>query len=154
MRDRSSFRKRSAATPRVECEPVNIAAEMQLLVREAAASIAPGETIKAQMRRAWLALGRPATWRLRAAWYGEAGCWSARAVEDMRARAARAATQEEKGRAKAAELAAIYHGAAARLAQTDADFHREQIAGLEHAARAVGGLDRAVAAGGVAPPPE
>lgn len=65
----------------------NIAAEMLGLVREAAQPVAAGESIKAQIRRAWIALGRPDFWRVRAAWHGEAGKWTASAVDDFRARA-------------------------------------------------------------------
>lgn len=65
---------------------VLIAVEAQGIVRDAAQPISPGENIKAQMQRAWNALGRPAFWRVRAAWHGEAGRWSAAALEDLRAR--------------------------------------------------------------------
>lgn len=63
-----------------------IAAEAQKIVFEAAQPIAPGEGVGAQMERAWNALGQPPFWRLRAAWHGVAGVWSAVALEDMRAR--------------------------------------------------------------------
>jgi hypothetical protein len=66
-----------------------LACELRRLVREAAQPVAAGESIKGQIRRAWIALGRPDFWRVRAAWHGEAGKWTASAVEDFRARAER-----------------------------------------------------------------
>lgn len=65
---------------------VLISVEAQGIVHDAAQPVTPGENIKAQMLRAWTALGRPPFWRLRAAWHGEAGRWSAAALEDLRAR--------------------------------------------------------------------
>ena len=127
-------------------ESMSIAAEMQGLVFEAAEPVSPGDTVKAQQRRAWEALHRPPFWRLRAAWYGEAGCWSARAVEDMRRRAATRQAREAKAREHAQGLAELYATIAERLrASPDAGFHRDDIAGLLHAARALGGVDSAVA---------
>ncbi len=69
-----------------------LADELRRLVREAAKPVEAGETIKAQIRRAWMTLGRPDYWRVRAAWHGEAGRWTASAVEDFRARAERRLT--------------------------------------------------------------
>jgi hypothetical protein len=65
---------------------VLIAVEAQGIVFDAAKPIFPGEGAKAQMRRAWAALGRPQFWRVRSAWYGEAGVWTAVALEDLRQR--------------------------------------------------------------------
>ena len=63
-----------------------IAVEAQTIVLKAAGDVA-GLTIKGQLRRAARALGYPdGSWRIRAAWYLEAEPWSAKALEDLRAR--------------------------------------------------------------------
>ena len=90
-----------------------IAAEMRCLVREAAQPVAAGESIKGQVRRAWVTLGRPDFWRVRAAWHGEAGKWLASAVEDFRDRARR--LEASKARADAETDAASLSRAAAAL---------------------------------------
>lgn len=89
-------------------EPMSIAAEMQHVVYLAAEPVRAGDTVKAQQRRAWEALRRPAFWRLRAAWYGEADCWSARAVEDMRQRDLARREREGRARDAAEDLGALY----------------------------------------------
>lgn len=64
-----------------------IAVEAQEIVRAAAMPIPAGETIKGQLRRAARALGyRDGDWRIKAAWYSEAGSWSAEAFEELRVR--------------------------------------------------------------------
>ncbi|UDL95477.1 hypothetical protein LGH83_04450 [Lichenihabitans sp. PAMC28606] len=74
-----------------------IAFEIQTICRRAAEPVAPGESIKAQLRRAWVNLGRPPMWRLRAGWYSDnAGNWSAAAVADFQSRYL--ALIERKGR--------------------------------------------------------
>jgi hypothetical protein len=93
---------------------MSIATEMQGIVLGAAAPVRPGDTVKAQQRRAWETLKRPAWWRLRAAWYGEAECWSARAVEDMRRRDHARREKEGRARAAAESLGAIYASLAER----------------------------------------
>jgi hypothetical protein len=104
MRDELSFRLRS----RTREMSASIASEAQRLVMGAAEPVSAGETVKAQMRRAWERLGRPSWWRIRAAWYGEASCWSAAALEDLRNRAGRwSDKQRESGRAEAENLAAV-----------------------------------------------
>ena len=63
-----------------------IAVEAQDMVLKAAGDVA-GLTIQGQLRKACRALGyRDGHWRIRAAWYGEAESWSAKALEDLRAR--------------------------------------------------------------------
>jgi hypothetical protein len=121
-------------------DPMNtIAAEMRSLVLHAAEPVTAGETIKAQQRRAWERLSRPSFWRLRAAWYGEAGCWSARAVEDMRRRDAARRQKEAKQREHVDKLGTLFAGVAARLqAGPHADFHQHDVDALLHAARALG----------------
>lgn len=95
-----------------------------------------GETVKAQMRRAWTALGRPPMWRVRAAWYGEAGSWSAAAFEDLRARyQIWCAKKEREARARTSIDTEFLVGLRADLAATDPNLHRETIAQLDEALR-------------------
>lgn len=63
-----------------------IALEMAMLVQDAAKPVEPGESVKAQINKAWENLGRPPYWRVRAAWWGEAGRWVGTALEEFRAR--------------------------------------------------------------------
>lgn len=63
-----------------------IATEARDIVWAAAEPVRPGELVKTQMRRSWENLGRPAWWRLKAAWYGEAGSFSAAAIADLQNR--------------------------------------------------------------------
>lgn len=126
-----------------------LAIEMQQLVRSAAEPVAPGETVKAQMRRAWAVLGRPPYWRLRAAWYGEAGCWSGAAVLDFQSRARARETREAKARDSAGEAAAALVALRRAYASSgDQDFHRGQIVAIDAALAAMGADDRAVDAAG------
>lgn len=134
MRDKSSFRMRSG-----EQMSVAIAAEAQRIVRDAARPIEPGEGVKAQLRRAWSALGRPPYWRVRAAWYGESGSWSAQAFEDLRARYRNwEGRQEARGRAEADTARQRLVALREALAQGDPDFHRDTIDALERALRGMG----------------
>ncbi len=132
----------------------DLAAEMRRIVL-AAASVAVGEpagTPKAQINRAWDSLGRPDYWRVREAFYGNAGNWKGTAIEEFRrrdaARRERLERKVEAGRAKARQLGHIFASAAERLRDIDPDFYREQIAGHELAARELGALDRPVAEAG------
>lgn len=122
---------------------MSIASEMQALVYAAAEPIRPGDTVKAQQRRAWEALQRPAWWRLRAAWYGEADCWSGRAVEDMRKR--ERARREKEGRARdaAADLGALYASIAKHpdLDRTRADHLLDLAGSLGAGGRPVAGRE-------------
>ena len=55
-------------------------------MRRAAGDVT-GKTVAAQVRQASRHLGYPAeSWRVREAWYGRAGGWSAAAVDDLRRR--------------------------------------------------------------------
>jgi len=69
MNDRSSFRKCS------EMDAMSaVALDAQRMAREAAHPVEAGETVKAQMRRSAQNLRYPVgDWRVKAAWYGEAG---------------------------------------------------------------------------------
>lgn len=118
---------------------MSIAAELQNMVYEAAGSIEPGESIKAQINRAWVNLGRPAFWRVRRAWYGNGGNWTATALEDFRARhkvwkARQKARGCEQRDVALARLVAL-RGA---LADSDPHFHRAIIAVLDDTIRDMG----------------
>jgi hypothetical protein len=92
----------------------SIAAEMQEYVFEAAEPVAPGKGVYAQMRDAAWALGfKDLHWRVKAAWYGEADSWSAKAVEAFRWRY----QKMKRDRAKAEE---------AKQAKEQADFLKAQ----------------------------
>lgn len=123
--------------------PMSFTAEiedrMRFVVREAAMPVTAGETIKAQMNRAWASLGRPKFWRVRAAWNGEAGCWSARACREFESRyEAFKAKGKRAADGEARKLAAVYTALATRLEATDAEFHRSDIAALLDLARRLG----------------
>lgn len=145
MRDRSSFHKRSSEGT---VTAAKLAAEMQAIARSAAEPPAVGDTIKAQMRRSWAALRNPPWWRVRAAWYGDAGCWSGRAIEDFRARHAARLAKEEAGRAKASAIASLLVSTANRLEAVDADFHGAEIDRLRRMAGRIGAQNSAVASRG------
>ena len=82
MPDKQSFRECSNEGVQVS----SIAAEAQQMVLRAAGDTA-GLTIKGQLRKAARALGySDGSWRIRAAWYGEAETWSAKAMRDLEAR--------------------------------------------------------------------
>lgn len=140
MSDRLPFQVCS----REESMSHSIAFEAQKIVRDAASPVPPGETVKGQMRRAASALGFPGGhWRVRAAWNGEAGCWSAKAFEDLRERyAAWDRKQRALADAKKRNAAAVFAALAGRLEATeDADFHRNEIAALCDLARRLGDSD-------------
>lgn len=115
LRDKESFLLRSPGQVAKA-----VAEEARSIVMMAAEPIPAGDTVKAQMRRAWERLGRPAWWRIRAAWYGEAGCWSATAIEEFRQRANRWQSRQEAGaREEAHALATVLN----RFLEGDADTH-------------------------------
>ncbi|WP_336800348.1 hypothetical protein [Kaistia sp. MMO-174] len=138
MSDKLSFHKCSQDE---EGTVSTLASDMKTIVY-AAADPRPGETVKAQIRKAWAALGFPSFWRVKAAWYGEAGCWSGEAVRDFQMRDLIRRRKEEAARAQATELGALFAVAAERLREIDPDFHSQQIAQHERAACALGALDR------------
>lgn len=125
-----------------------LANEMQIIARSAAEPAAIGDSIKAEMVRAWQALSRPPWWRLKAAWYGEAGCWSGRAIEEFRARHKARLAKEEAARAKASAIASLCAAAADRLETIDPDFHRPEIDRLRRMVGDIGAQNSAVAPGG------
>jgi len=140
MRDYRSGIRDGSSCSFCSGETMSIASEMQTLVYEAAAPVRPGDTVKAQQRRAWAALQRPAWWRLRAAWYGEADCWSGRAVDDMRQRDRARREREASLRDAAEDLGALY----AHIARHP-DMDRARADRLLDVAGALGAGDRAVA---------
>lgn len=83
--------------------PASIAVEAQEIVLKAAGQAA-GRTITAQMNHAAEALGyRRGYWRIHEAWYGRAGSWSAKALEELRERY-RSWEEKQLRRADAADL--------------------------------------------------
>lgn len=120
-----------AGLPFHECSMSAIALEARALVRDAACPVMPGETVKAQMRRAWDNLGRWHWWRVRAAWNGEAGCWSAAAFEELRRRH-HAWRVTYNSRVAAADVLAADRAIAqaAALERIDAEFHAVTIGKL------------------------
>lgn len=118
-----------------------ISSEMREIVRDAAAPVKAGETVKGQQRRAWENLGRPPYWRVRKAWFGHAGNWVAAAVEDFRTRhhelqekrARREAAERAAGRVEAADYAARLDRLRMALTNADEDFYRAEINALRFA---------------------
>jgi hypothetical protein len=95
---------------------MSVAIEMSGIVREASQPCAPGESVKALIRRAAIRLGLPHR-RARALWYAEAR--AIRAEEADRLRAAQAALLADRARRLQAELA-LLHSRLAALEDADA----------------------------------
>ncbi len=102
-----------------------IAAEAQSIVREAAGR-SSGLIVKGQIRQAARNLGYAAdSWRIREAWYGRAGSWSAQAIRDLQGRfitwrereAARAAADQATRAAR--DLALLENVRAAQRAELE-----------------------------------
>jgi hypothetical protein len=137
MRNNQSFDKFQTAQRKRTV--TNIAADMQSIVFAASEPIRPGESVKAQIRRAWEALGRPPYWRVRAAWYREAGCWSGEAVRDFEARDHKRRLKEKAAQQHASHAAVALLALRDRYhAASDQDFHREQLVALDAALAAMG----------------
>ena len=86
-----------------------IAYEAMRIAREAAQPVPSGETVKGQIRRACRALGyRDGDWRIKAAWYGEADPWSARALEELRGRYSEWREKQERASLADAKTAATF----------------------------------------------
>ena len=121
----------------------SIAIEARNMVRTAAAPVPAGETIKGQLRRACRALGyRDGDWRIRAAWYSEAGSWSAAAFEELRERY-RSWSEKQKRAADRNEqaLATLMQALASRLEQNDAEFFAADIDACRDLLRRAGAGD-------------
>ena len=118
MSARSAFHFRSTFAVIKAQEPEDmssrIADDLQACVRIPATPILPGETVAAQMRRSWERLGRPKWWRLKAAWYGEAGSFSAAAAQDIQHRFVAWREADARRAASSAELERVRQGALRR----------------------------------------
>ena len=85
-----------------------IAEEVYAIVTQAAHPVRPGETVKAQLNRAWENLGRPPMWRMKSAWWRDgSGSWSAQAVRDFQDRYLRWREAEARRAASQAETQAL-----------------------------------------------
>lgn len=139
MRDKTSFPFRLIETERSRMMTVDIAADMQKIAHAFIGARLPGESVKAALRRGWEIAGRPPFWRFRAAFYGEAGPWSAQAVAsfqqlyrahlDREARRADQAQAIERAKRSTAEPDFV------RIARGDLDDLRSRIAAIETALR-------------------
>ena len=115
-----------------------IAIEARDMVRRAAEPVQPGETVKAQMRRAWINLGRPKFWRVRAAWHGEAGNWLAPAFRDLEERyRAYCDKRDREARAEVALAASRLAALREVLAAADPRALGQEISALDLAIRAL-----------------
>lgn len=122
-------------------------AEMSSLVHEVANYLAPSTNWKERVRAAAHALKLPFG-RAKAHYYGEARRVDAEEMD--RARAAAEQLREANVRRKAAEHMDWLNATIAQLRQTDEDFHRDDLAGLERAVARLGSLGGAVADPGCA----
>jgi len=115
-----------------------IAREAQTLVRQAAGETS-GLIVAAQIQKAAKALGYPATsWRIREAWYGRAGSFSAQAIADLQQRYFRWREQEQAR----AQAAGIRQAAADRaLLQEIRRKHLAELAKIESRLAALGDRD-------------
>lgn len=134
MPDQCSYRFRIAAKHAGDDAMSSVIAdEVYTIVTQAAHPVRLGESIKAQLHRAWENLGRPPMWRMRSAWWRDgSGSWSAQAVRDLQdrflrwreAEARRAASQARtdallRARKGRAELEAARHEHRAQLARIE-----------------------------------
>ena len=115
---------------------------VKMSVREAISAVA-GPREWGDTRESWLAKAarnsRVISYRMmRSLWTGEIAKEEHWAVREIRRQAELA-----KARREAKDLAARYEEIAGGLDAKDADFHREDVAALIHAARILRGLDRA-----------
>lgn len=129
-----------------------VALDAERMVKAAALPVEPGETIKAQMNRAARNLRYPSgDWRVRAAWYREAGCWGAAAFRDLQERyAAFRSRQDARTRSKQSDAIAALSALREAYANADPEFFSDQIRAIERAFDEAGcGLSEMVA--GVVP---
>lgn len=119
-----------------------IADEAQSMVFEAAGHVPAGKGIYWQMRQSSRELGYSRDgvhWRVRAAWYGEAECWSAKAFEELRKRFSEWKAKRKRLSDNALDNVALvaalkYETMADRLEQQDESFHRVDIDNLRNMA--------------------
>lgn len=150
MSDKPSFRICSSEGDDMTNAAVTddfIAREAKKIVFNAAMPIVPGETPKAQMNRAAKALGFDlGHWRIRSAWYGEAGAWSAKAFLDLYRRWKRfEAKQERLARAEALTEATRLAALVEALDASDPDFHIPTTDCLRGQIHALGNVGRPLA---------
>ena len=82
--------------PGYDVTATQIEHELFTISHGAVGRISAGMSVKAQLRQAWINLGRPAWWRLKSAWYRDgSGAWSAAAVFDFQERYRRYLAQEQ-----------------------------------------------------------
>lgn len=131
MSDRSSFNIRSSVEPDAMSA---IAAEAEFMVKNAAAPLVAGETVKAQMNRAARNLRYvPGDWRVKAAWYREAGCWGAATFRDLQERYTKwRERQEARANARSSDATAALRALYFRYAETNPELFREQMDAIEH----------------------
>lgn len=119
-------------------------AEAAFRLRRIAEPRPVGDRVKAAINRAAQRVGMPAE-RVKALWYGETRLVRAEEMDAIR-RADRAReAKEQTARDQAAALGMLFAGVAERLRTGDEDFHREDVAALLDAARALGAVGGAVA---------
>lgn len=141
---RSAFQKCS----HTELEAMSaVALDAQRMVRAAAHPLEPGDTVKAQMRRASQNLRYVAgDWRVKAAWYGEAGCWGAALFRDFEERfhAWDARRQRRADAQQSTAEAALVGLRSALAAHPDEDFFRSAIESIDGALGDQGGKQTAM----------
>lgn len=121
----------------------DIAYDAQMMVRDAA-DARGGSIVKKQMNTAARNLGyAPGDWRVKAAWYGEAGSWGAAMFRDLenRYRAWKGRQERKEGIARgnadkaATELLALRDR---MLAAGDQEFNCEHVVAIDAALAAMG----------------
>lgn len=122
---------------------MSVTAEAAMRLRQIAEPRPVGDSVKAAISRAAVRVGIPAE-RAKALWYGEARLVRAEEMDAIRAADNARRNKERHAREEAQRLGAVFAAVASRLCETDADVHRDDIAALVDAARALGAGDRAV----------
>lgn len=120
-----------------------IADEARTIVRQAAKPIMPGQTVGAQIDAACKALGYPrGSWRITAAWYGNAGCWSAAAITELQKRFVSWRDAQDRRSADALATERVRQAASRRAAleQSRID-HIAALAAIESRLALLGGSD-------------
>jgi hypothetical protein len=122
---------------------VSAVAEAAFRLRRIAEPRPVGDRVKAAIDRAARRVGLPVS-RVENLWYGEARAVRAEEMDAIRRADVAREAKEQTARDQAAALGVLFAGVAERLRQVDPNFHRDDVAGLLDAARALGALDRAV----------
>jgi hypothetical protein len=119
-------------------------AEAAFRLRHLAEPRPVGDRVKTAIGRAAKLAGLPFS-RAENLWYGEARTVRAEEMDAIRRAEKAREAKEQAARDQAAALGALFAGVAERLRTTDENFHRDDVASLLDAARALGALDSAVA---------